>query len=153
MTSASITRRSACLLFALTVLAACGQASGAKVDTGAGNASCVAPYLNDQPPNGSFRSPPLTVRPGDTVTVYGHWYTGTCNDTGTHERVTPLRPVRLTLSLPGGKTQRLGPFTPGGQDTGFVATMRIPAGTGTGTATIHDDRAPHPTSYTFAIDA
>ncbi len=61
--------------------------------------------------------------------------------------------MHLTLSLPGGKTQQLGVFTPSGQDMGFVVTVRIPARTRTGTATIRDDRAPYPASYRFKIRA
>ena len=54
MTSVSAIGRSACLLIALPVLAACGPSSGAKVDNRAADASCVAPYLNDQPPRGAL---------------------------------------------------------------------------------------------------
>jgi hypothetical protein len=93
------------------------------------------------------------VRPGGTLTVYGHWYTATCNDTGSRDPVKPLRPVHLTLSLPGGENRGLGVFTPGGRDMGFVVTVRIPANTRAGTATIRDDRAPHPASYQFTISA
>lgn len=146
-------RRVTWMLVALALLTACEKSSGAKVTGGEANASCVAPYLNDQPPNRRYRSKAPTVRPGETLTVYGHWYTSTCNDTGTRDPVEPLPPVRLTLTLPGGQTQRLGMFTPAGRDMGFTVPVRIPAATRAGTATTRDDRAPYPASYQFEVGA
>ena len=141
------------LLVVVPVVAACGGESGNSASARQASASCVAPYLNDQPSNDRFRSPPLTVRPGATLTVYGHWYTSTCNDTGTRGRTNPLPPVQLIVTLPDGKTARLGPFTPGGRDMGFMAHVHIHAATRAGTVTIRDDRAPHPSSYQFTVVA
>lgn len=93
------------------------------------------------------------MHPGDSLTVYGHWYTSTCNDTGTHDPVRPLPLVHLTLRLPGGKTAHLGPLTPGGRDMGFKVLARIPAAARSGTATIRDDRPPYPADFRFTIDA
>ena len=60
--------------------------------------------------------------------------------------------MQLTLTLPGGKVEPLGEFTPGGQDMGFSVPVRIPAATGAGTAKISDDRAPPFRSiYRFAV--
>ena len=85
---------------------------------------------------------PATVAPGATVTIHGHWYTSTCNDTGGHDPMVPLPPVHLTLTLPGGQVQQLGEFTPGGASMGFATPVQIPPGTGPGTATVADDRDP-----------
>ena len=96
---------------------------------GASSASCIGPYLNDQPPIGPFRGPVPTVNPGATITVYGHWYTSTCNDTGGHDPLKPLPPVHLNLTLPGGDVQQLGEFHPSGKDMGFSISVRVPAAT------------------------
>ena len=151
-------RRPALLLVALPVLVACESKPSyhfrAAVDaTSGGEASCVSPYLNNQPPDGPYIFPTPKLTPGQKITVYGHWYTPTCNDTGTHDPVTPLPPVQLTLRLPGGKTRRLGRFTPGGPDMGFSVLVRIPAASRQGTATIRDDRSPYPAIYRFSIAA
>jgi hypothetical protein len=131
---------------ALLLLAtACGGSPGTR---GAENASCVGPYLNDQPPTGAFRGPVPTVRPGDTITVYGHRYTTTCNDTGGDDPQEPLPPVRLTVTLPGGVAQPLGEFTPAGDDLGFSTMVDVPANTPAGTATVRDDLQ-H--TYTFSV--
>jgi hypothetical protein len=61
--------------------------------------------------------------------------------------------VRLTVALPGGQTEDLGAYTPSGRDMGFTAAVDIPAGTPTGTATIHDDLTPYATSYRFTVGA
>jgi hypothetical protein len=115
-----------------------------------GGASCAGPYLSDQPPTGPFRAPTPTVSPGAAITIYGHWYTSTCNDTGGHDPLEPLPPVRLTLTLPGGAPKELGEFTPHGQDMGFSAVVTVPAGTPAGTATVRDDR-PNPATYKFKV--
>lgn len=132
----------------LPVLAACGTASGSGSQ---GNASCVRPYLNNEPPNRGYRSAPTTVRPGGTLTIYGHWYTSTCNDTGNRSRLDALPPVHLTLTLPGGRVDHMGEFKPSGPDMGFVASVRIPAATPAGTAVISDDQAPFPATYRFMV--
>ena len=138
---------------AALVLAGCGAASGG--GSGGGGraaASCVGPYLDDQPPGAAVRgaAAPATVAPGATVTIHGHWYTSTCNDTGGHDPLKPLPPVRLTLTLPGGQVQQLGEFTPGGPDLGFSSPVQIPAGAARGTATVADDRDPQ-ASYAFQV--
>ena len=127
--------------------AACGDSGG----MGGAAASCVGPYLNDQPPTGSFRGPTPTVNPGGTLTVYGHWYTSTCNDTPSHD-ASPLRPleVRLILTLPGGAVKDLGSFTPAGKDMGFSTAVHIPEGTPAGTASISDDQK-FPRTYKFTV--
>ena len=127
--------------------AACGGSSSSGETS---SASCVAPYLNDQPPSGSFRGPVPTVSPEDAITIYGHWYTSTCNDTGGDDPLKPLPPVHLTLTLPGGEPEALGQFSPGGRDMGFSTEVRVPAGTPAGTATIRDDRQ-HPAIYKFKV--
>jgi hypothetical protein len=120
-------------------------------NTGA-SASCVGPYLDDQPPSGTFMGPMPTVTPGATITVYGHWYTSTCNDTGGHDPLKPLPPVHLTLAWPDGDEQRLGPFRPGGDDLGFSVAVRVPATTRPGIARLHDDRQPA-ASFAFKVAA
>jgi hypothetical protein len=117
---------------------------------GTSSASCVGPYLNDQPPSGPFRAPAPIVSPGDTLTLHGHWYTTTCNDTGGDDPLKPMRPVHLTLTWPGGAVERLGALSPAGVDMGFSATVRVPAGTPAGIARVHDDRPGAPT-YRFHI--
>ena len=84
-----------------------------------------------------------TVSPGATITIYGHWYTSTCNDTGCHDPLKPLPPVHLTLSLPGE-------FNPNGQDMGFSASAHVPAATKAGTAMVRDDQ-PYPATYEFKV--
>lgn len=112
--------------------------------------SCTGPYLNDQPPSGAFRAATRTVSPGHRLTIYGHWYTSTCNDTGGHDPLKPLQPVHLTLTLPGSSVVPLGPFTPTGPDMGFSAEVRIPTGTPSGVATVSDDRE-FPATYEFRV--
>ena len=128
------------------------SATGGSIETGSGlAASCVGPYLNDQPPSGVFRGPLLTVSPGDTVTIFGHWYTSTCNDTGGHDPLVPLAPVHLTLTLPGWAVKPLGMFTPGGEDMGFSTTVQVPADATPGIAYVRDDRE-YPATYEFKVD-
>lgn len=117
---------------------------------GAAAASCVGPYLNALPPGAGFREPIRTVGPGDTLTVYGHWYTSTCNDTGGHDRLIPLPAVQLTLILPGGAVEDLGRFTAGGKDMGFSTVVHVPEGTAAGTAWIRDNQQ-HPATYKFRV--
>jgi len=127
---------------------ACGGASGGAGEGAA--ASCVGPYLNDQPPSGPFRAPTPTVAPGDGLTVYGHWYTSTCNDTGGDEPLAPLKPVQLTLTLPDGSVTELGEFEPHGDDMGFSTTVTVPTGTPAGVATLTDNRS-LPATYEFNV--
>lgn len=131
---------------AVLLAAACADSGNVR---GGAAASCAGPYLNALPPSGGFRGPVQTVRPGDTLTVYGHWYTSTCNDTGGHAPLKPL-PVQLTLTLPGGAVDHLGRFTGRGEDMGFTTAVRVPAGTSTGTAWIRDNRR-YPATYKFKV--
>lgn len=133
-------------------LTACGNGSA-----GGANASCVGPYLDDQPPSGRYGAPAPTASPGETLTIYGHWYTTTCNDAGGTDPLKPIplkpmAPVHLHLTLPGGKAVPLGEFTPQGHDMGFKAHVHIPSRTGTGTATIRDDQK-YPNVYRFKVRA
>jgi hypothetical protein len=83
------------LIIAIPLLAAC-----AHTPAGQSSASCTGPYLDDQPPTGSHGAPAPTVGPGDDLTIYGHWYTSTCNDTGSdHDPLTVLPPE----AVPGGR--------------------------------------------------
>jgi hypothetical protein len=118
--------------------------------SGTSNASCVGPYLNDQPPSGPFRGPTPTVSPGDTIVIYGHWYTSTCNDSGGHDPLEPLPQVHLTVTLPGGAVEKLGEFKARGRDMGFSAALDVPAGTPAGTATVRDDQR-YPETYKFQV--
>lgn len=127
-------RRTAGGLPLLPLLAACGSSQGGS------DRSCVGPYIDNQPPSGTYGAPRPTVDPGATLTLYGHWYTSTCNDTGGNDSPEPLPPTRLTISLPGGSVLRLGPFTPTGKNMGFSAKVQLPAQTPAGTATVSDDR-------------
>jgi hypothetical protein len=129
------------------LLVACGSNP-----TGSSNASCVGPYLDDQPPSGRYGAPAPTATPGGRLTFYGHWYTTTCNDTGGSDPLQPMAPVHLTLTLPSGQAVPLGEFTPEGKDMGFAAEVRIPPGTGPGTATIRDDQK-YPNIYRFEVTA
>ncbi len=52
---------------ATALLVACSSA-------GDSNASCVGPYLDDQPPSGQHGAPAPTASSGDTLTIYGHSY-------------------------------------------------------------------------------
>ena len=107
----------------LLMCVGCGGPSSTRGTSGTGGtstASCVGPYLDDQPPSGPFRGPVPTVAPGDSITIYGHWYTSTCRDTGGQARLAPLPPVHLTLTLPGGARVELGEFMAQGQDMGLL---------------------------------
>jgi hypothetical protein len=131
-------RRNLGWILLIPLLAACETTTTSNGQTAA---SCVGPYLDDQPRvGGRFGAPPPTVHPGEVLTVYGHWYTSTCNDTGEQDPLQPLPSVRLTLTLPGGDTRRLGRHTPAGPDMGFSVSVRIPARAHNGSATISDDR-------------
>jgi hypothetical protein len=122
--------------------------------------SCAAPYLSDQAPSvdpagdgsGSRLRTAPTVEPGDSLTVYGHWYTSTCNDTGMSagDPMQPLPPVGLTLTLPGGSVEDLGRFTPSGPDMGFAAAVQVPAGAPAGLAVVADDQE-HPATFSFRV--
>lgn len=128
-----------------------GGTSGTVGTTGGGvNASCVAPFLDSVPPDGPSPSAAPHMAPGSPVTVYGHWYTTTCNDTGGHPPLQPMDPVHLTVTYPSGAVQHVGPFTPHGPDMGFVATIEVPDGTPRGVATIRDDHGDRP--YRFEVD-
>lgn len=112
----------------------------------AGSASCVGPYLSSRSPEHpgkTARPKPKTFAPGESVDVYGHWYTSTCNDTNQgYDPLVPLPDVTLTVTLPGGDLIRLGPFEPAGSNMGFQARFTIPAGTVNGPATVTDDSQP-----------
>ena len=135
------------VLAVVSLSAGCG---GSQSTGGTSSASCVGPYLNDQQPSGLFKGPTPTVRPGTAITIYGHWYTSTCNDTGGQDPLKPLPPVHLTLTLPGGAVKELGEFKAQGQDMGFSIAVDVPPGTSAGTATVRDDR-PYPATYKFKI--
>ncbi|SFB93002.1 hypothetical protein SAMN04487968_102336 [Nocardioides terrae] len=143
-------------LFAATTLvllcAGCGSnGSDTHQRNETSSASCAAPYLNDHPPGGPFHGPVPTVRPGGTITIYGHGYTSTCNDTGgIREQLKPLPPVHLTLALPGGELHALGDFSPSGKDMGFSIVVNVPAAAPTGTATVRDDRE-SPATFEFEV--
>lgn len=128
-------------------LVACGSGS-----TGSSEASCAGPYLDDQPPNGQYGGAAPTASPGETLSIHGHGYTFTCNDTGGDDSVKPMAPVHLTLTLPGGQTMLLGEFTPHGRDMGFYARVHLPAAAQAGTATIHDDQT-YPETFRFKVRA
>jgi hypothetical protein len=121
---------------------------------GSVSASCAAPYLDAVPPTAPSASAATPVSPGDRLTIYGHWYTSTCNDTGNDTGASnplePLPPVHLTLTLPGGEVTDLGRFTPAGDDMGFSVVVEVPAGTPAGLATVRDDQE-HPATYTFHV--
>jgi hypothetical protein len=124
---------------------------GCALTTSGDNASCVSPYLDDQDVHGTYGAPPAAVSPGDALTLYGHWYANTCNDTNhAAADVEPLPPVRLTLRLPDGSTHDLGSQTPAGHDLGFSVNVRVPRSTTAGTATVSDDRTP-PAIYRFTV--
>lgn len=106
--------------------------------------------MDAQPKPVRLRQPTPTVGPGETLTIYGHWYTSTCNDTGGHDPLVPLQPVQLSLTLPGGAVESLGTFTPSGQDMGFSTRVLVPAGTPAGTAKVSDARE-YPATYEFEI--
>ncbi len=140
----------ALLIGVLAPVLLCAGCGGPPLTAGTSEASCVGPYLNDQPPSGPFSGQTPTVSPRSAIMIYGHWYTGTCNDTGGHDPLKPLPPVHLTLTLPGGAAEALGEFNAQGPDLGFSTTVEVPAGTPAGTATVRDDQ-PHPATYTFKI--
>ncbi len=126
--------------------AACGVSQG-----GTSAASCAGPQLDDRPPGRYYTHPPTpSVHPGDELVVYGHWYTSTCNDTGRHDPLRPLPPVKLTLTLPGGRVEPVGTFTPAGSDMGFHTSVQIPVDSAAGTATLSDDREP-PATYAIEV--
>jgi hypothetical protein len=129
------------------LLVACASSS-----TSGSGASCAGPHLDAQPPSGRYGAPAPTASPGGRLTIYGHWYTSTCNDTGGSLPLEPLAPVHLTLTLPGGRAEPLGESKPHGQDMGFKMQIRIPPGTSAGIATIRDDQA-HPETYRFKVRA
>jgi hypothetical protein len=115
------------------------------------NAACVSPYIDDQRPNGDYGAPAATVSPGDALTIFGHWYTDTCNDTNPATAdPKPLPSVRLTLILPDGSTRDLGLATPAGPDVGFQVTVQVPPSAKDGPASVSDDRTP-PAKYHFTV--
>ncbi len=129
----------------LPLLGACA------ITTSGENASCVAPYIDDQRPNGTHGAPAAKVSPGDSLTFFGHWYTNTCNDTNhATAQVSPLPPVHLTLTLPDGATHNLGTVTPAGADLGFKVTVQVPPSAKAGTASVSDNRTP-PATYHFTV--
>lgn len=140
-------RRVWAVLAVVPLLAACTG-----VSAGAG-ASCVSPYLDDQDPHGTYGAPAATATAGGVLTVYGHWYTSTCIDTNHgKDDPEPLRPVRLTLTLPDSSVHDLGSFTPTGEDSGFHVVVRVPRTTVPGSASIRDNREPSAV-HRFTVDA
>lgn len=127
-------RTVAAIIVALPLLAACSTTSG-----GAANASCAGPLLDAVPPGAPYdRTPGPTVPAGAELTIYGHWFTSTCNDTSNaHDPMRPLPPETLTLTLPGAATPvPLGTFTPSGKDLGFRVTVHVPGDTPAGPAVV-----------------
>jgi len=118
------------------LLGACGAGTNAG---GTREFSCVAPFLDSVPPDASSVEADSPVSPGDSVTVYGLGFTGTCHDTGGNDPLQPSAPVHLTVTWPGGDTQQLGTFTPSGSDMGFSVVVQVPAGTPSGVARVRDD--------------
>ena len=115
----------------LAILGACANSTSREA------ASCIAPYIDDQGPNGTYGSPAATVSPGDALTLCGHWYANACNDTDhATEVVGPLPAARLTLRLPDGSTREVGPRTPAGHELGFSVTVHAPASAKTGPASV-----------------
>ena len=120
----------------------------------------MGPYLDDQGPGGTYGAPTPTVRAGDRLTLFGHFYASTCHDVvqfradGTRvddgRRIVPLPEVHLTVTFADGRVERLGPFTPGGDDFGFAATVQLSDVAVPGTVTVADDRA-FPATYRFQI--
>jgi hypothetical protein len=132
---------------AVLVCAGCGLPDRA----GSANASCVGPRLGDEPAGSTSLDRARALAPGEAVTVYGLWYTSTCNDTsGDAGPLVPLPPVHLALELPGASVDDLGEFTPSGDDMGFSVLVRVPAGTPAGIAVVHDDRQPA-AEYRFEV--
>lgn len=110
------------------VVLSCAECSDPAVTDDDSASSCVGPYLDDQPPSGTFRAPTPTVAPGDQLTIYGHWCTDTCNDTGDggSSMPMPMPMVRLTLTLPDGAVEEHGQFEPHGRDMGFSTDVSVP---------------------------
>ena len=135
------------LAAALPLLAACGSLE----QGGTSNASCVGPYLDAHPPGAGYGGKPPTVHAGSDLTVYGHWFTSTCNDTNqAHDPLRALPPETLTLTLPGAEATPLGTFNPTGEDLGFEVTIHVPPDTPTGRALVtgEDGR-----TFRFHVDA
>ena len=126
-------------LVLLATLVACGTTAPTSRSTGS-SASCVAPYLDNQSSGAKPVVTMPTVAPGDRLTIHGHWYASTCNDTGGHAPVEPLGPVRLEVALPGGSVLQLGEITPSGPDLGFSVEIKVPVSTPAGAAEVRDDR-------------
>jgi hypothetical protein len=118
-------------LAAVATIALTGALAVAGPMAAPASASCVGPYIDAQPPGGTFGADPPTVAPGGTITVYGHWYTSTCNDTGGNDPLEPLEPS--------------------GRSMGFAAAIRLPEDAPNGPATV-DDGVDYGPDYTFAID-
>lgn len=140
------------LLVALLGAACAGTSSDSPGDAGGGGgaaASCVGPYVDDQPPGGRYGVPPPTVAPGGSVTLYGHWYTSTCDDTGQDEPDVPRPDVTLTVTWADGRRTELGPYAPGGADVGFAAVLVVPLGVPAGTVSVTDGRGGP--GYTFTV--
>lgn len=137
----------------ITTMLLCAGCSSL-TEGGTTEASCVGPYLDDQPPGGGYGAAAPTVSPGETITIYGHWYSATCNDAGQDRPIEALPPARLSLTLPSetaGKVgQQLGEFTPSGRDMGFAVDVQVPTGTPAGTATVRD-ASPAGATYEFEV--
>lgn len=144
----------AALVAAVFVFAACG--TGQTEGNAVSSAGCYGPWFDNdavgEPPDSPTVDPVVSMSAGETIDLFGHGYTSTCNDTGGHSGLRPLGPVHLTASLPGGSKIQLGEFTPRAEkaDVGFVVSVTVPAGTPAGTAVLSDDLSPA-TTYRFTI--
>lgn len=137
----------------MLLCAACGGSRATDGATTGTSASCVAPYVDSTAPDASPASAAgdqgEEVAPGGSITLYAHWYTTTCNDTGGDDPLRPMAPVRLTVTYPSGVVQHLGPFTPASRDMGFSARVDVPDRTPRGVATVRDDQQDRP--YRFEV--
>ncbi|MGY2875573.1 hypothetical protein ACVW00_002763 [Marmoricola sp. URHA0025 HA25] len=149
MTAGVGSRRAVGVLLLLLVVAGCGSSPVRSGPSGSG-ASCAGPWIDDQPADNRRDGPAPTVAAGDVIRIYGHWYTSTCNDTGSNAPLEPLDPVHLVATLPDGTIVDLGRFEPAGPDLGFSADLRVPAGTSPGPAKVVDDRE-EPAAFDFVI--
>jgi hypothetical protein len=138
-----------CLLAASVALTGCGgkdvPAGAARTDAvGAevkpevqGEASCVAPYLDDRPPTTPPRPHTLVVAAGSTFRLHGHAFFRGCNDTGGGEIGTALPPVGMRITYADGRWVDLGPFMPEGPDFSFATDVDVPRDAAAGVATAY----------------
>lgn len=106
---------------------------GAQGGGGGGiGASCAGPQLRLAGEPAHSRTP--DVRVGQELTVTGHFFLDSCNDTNPQLHPAP-RPLRVGISLRGhGRTVLLRTVQAHGELGTFRATVRIPAGYPVGTA-------------------